>query len=68
MLRAAAVGNTISKEEFKAAVPDLRQELIEAQYELRNNASFPCGLLLAFIRSETVALLTMLKATCSFSA
>ncbi len=40
MLKVSEVGNKISKEDYKAAVPDLRRDLIAAQYELRN-ADFP---------------------------
>jgi polyphosphate:AMP phosphotransferase len=35
MLAAAAVGNTVSKDEFNAAEPELRRELIDAQYDLK---------------------------------
>lgn len=40
MLEAAEVGNAISKEEYRAAVPQLRLDLVNAQYELRD-ADFP---------------------------
>ena len=40
MLEVAEVGNTISKADYKKAVPDLRVGLINAQYDLRN-ADFP---------------------------
>ena len=36
MLEVAEVGNTISKADYKAAVPQLRVDLINAQYDLRN--------------------------------
>ncbi len=40
MLEVCEVGNKISKEEYKAAIPDLRVGLINAQYDLRD-ADFP---------------------------
>ncbi len=40
MLKAAEVGNKVSKEQFNAAIPDLRVDLINAQYDLRD-ADFP---------------------------
>jgi polyphosphate:AMP phosphotransferase len=40
MLEVAEVGNKVSKADYKAAVPDLRVGLINAQYDLRN-ADFP---------------------------
>ncbi len=40
MLEVCEVGNRVSKEDYKAAVPDLRVALINAQYDLRN-ADFP---------------------------
>ena len=40
MLEVAEVGNSVSKAEFKKAVPDLRLGLINAQYDLRD-ADFP---------------------------
>lgn len=40
MLRVSEVGNKIDKAEYKAAVPDLRLNLVNAQYELRD-ADFP---------------------------
>ena len=40
MLEVSEVGNSIDKQEYKAAVPDLRAELVSAQYELRDR-DFP---------------------------
>ncbi len=40
MLKVAEVGNKIDKATFKAAVPQLRLELVNAQYDLRD-ADFP---------------------------
>ena len=40
MLEVAEVGNKIDKAEYRAAVPDLRAQLVHAQYELREK-DFP---------------------------
>lgn len=40
MLEVCEVGNKVSKEDYKAAIPDLRVGLINAQYDLRE-ADFP---------------------------
>jgi polyphosphate:AMP phosphotransferase len=40
MLEVSEVGNKVSKEHYKAAVPDIRVGLVNAQYDLRN-ADFP---------------------------
>ena len=40
MLEVSEVGNAVSKEDYKAAIPDLRVGLINAQYDLRA-ADFP---------------------------
>ena len=40
MLEVSEVGNTISKADYKAAIPELRVGLINAQYDLRD-ADFP---------------------------
>lgn len=40
MLEVSEVGNKISKEDYEAAIPDLRVGLINAQYDLRDKA-FP---------------------------
>ena len=40
MLEVCEVGNKVSKEDYKAAIPDLRVGLINAQYDL-GNADFP---------------------------
>ena len=40
MLEVCEVGNTVSKEDYKAAIPALRVGLINAQYDLRD-ADFP---------------------------
>ncbi len=46
MLAAAEVGNRLSKQEYKDAVPDLRVGLVNAQYDLRR-ADFPVIVLIA---------------------
>ena len=46
MLAAAEVGNRLSKEEYRAVVPDLRVGLVNAQYDLRE-AAFPLIVLIA---------------------
>lgn len=46
MLAAAEVGNRLSKDEYRAIVPDLRVGLVNAQYDLRN-ADFPLIVLVA---------------------
>lgn len=40
MLEVSEVGNKVSKEDYKAAIPDLRVGLINAQYDLKD-ADFP---------------------------
>ena len=40
MLEVCEVGNSVSKEDYEAAIPDLRVGLINAQYDLRS-ADFP---------------------------
>ncbi len=46
MLEVSEVGNKVSKADFKAAIPDLRVGLINAQYELRD-ADFPVVIFVA---------------------
>ncbi len=46
MLKVAAVGNTVSKADFKEAEPTLRLELVNMQYELRD-ADFPVVVVVA---------------------
>lgn len=46
MLAAAEVGNRLSKEDYRAVVPDLRVGLVNAQYDLRD-ADFPLIVLIA---------------------
>jgi AMP-polyphosphate phosphotransferase len=46
MLRAAAAGNTVAKDVFKAALPDLRLGLLNAQFDLAE-ADFPVVVIIA---------------------
>ena len=46
MLRSVAVGNTVDKETFRTTVPQLRQDLIQAQYDLRE-CDFPMVIIIA---------------------
>jgi len=46
VLEAVEVGNAISKEEYQAAVPQLRLDLVNAQYDLKD-ADFPVVVLIA---------------------
>jgi len=46
MLRAAAAGNTVAKDAFKAALPDLRLGLLNAQFDLAE-ADFPVVVIIA---------------------
>jgi AMP-polyphosphate phosphotransferase len=46
MLEAAEVGNRLSKEEYKKVVPQLRVDLVNAQYDLRE-ADFPVVVIIA---------------------
>lgn len=46
MFEAVEIGNRLSKDDFNARVPDLRVNLINAQYDLRE-ANFPVIILLA---------------------
>lgn len=61
MFESAEIGHQIDKETYDAAVPELRQALLEAQLELREQARFPLIVLLNGIegagKGETVKLL-----------
>ncbi len=46
MFEALEIGNTLSKDAYKAQIPDLRVNLINAQYDLRE-ADFPVVILLS---------------------
>ena len=61
MFESAEIGHTIDKATFDAQVPALRQALLEAQYELLQQARFPVLILISGIegagKGETVKLL-----------
>ncbi|CAD5376423.1 Polyphosphate:AMP phosphotransferase [Pseudomonas sp. OF001] len=61
MFESAEIGHQIDKETYDAAVPELREALLEAQLELRQQARFPVIILLNGIegagKGETVKLL-----------
>lgn len=61
MFESAEIGHQIDKEAYDAAVPALREALLEAQFELRQQARFPLIVLLNGIegagKGETVKLL-----------
>ena len=61
MFEAAELGSTVSKEHYKAQVPPLRIDLLEAQRELREQARFPVIVVFAGVdgagKGETVQLL-----------
>jgi polyphosphate:AMP phosphotransferase len=61
MFESAEIGHSIDKATFDAAVPELREALLEAQYELKQQARFPVIILLNGIegagKGETVKLL-----------
>ncbi|CAG0989616.1 Polyphosphate:AMP phosphotransferase [Planctomycetaceae bacterium] len=61
MFEAAELGQKISKEIYKKEEPKLRQELLNAQYELKKQSKFPVIVLIAGVdgagKGETVNLL-----------
>ena len=61
MFESAEIGHKIDKETYEAAVPELREALLEAQFELSQQARFPVIVLLNGIegagKGETVKLL-----------
>ncbi len=61
MFESAEIGHQIDKETYDAAVPELRQALLEAQMELRQQARFPVFILISGLegagKGETVKLL-----------
>ncbi|HYQ40265.1 MAG TPA: polyphosphate:AMP phosphotransferase [Pseudomonas sp.] len=61
MFESAEIGHTIDKETYDAVVPELREALLEAQFELSQQARFPVIVLLNGIegagKGETVKLL-----------
>ncbi len=61
MFEAAEIGHKLSKGEFKCMEPQLRGDLLDAQYELSKNGKFPVIVLFSGVRGagkgETVNLL-----------
>lgn len=61
MFESAEIGHAIEKATFDAVVPELREALLEAQYELKDQGRFPVIILLCGIegagKGETVKLL-----------
>ncbi len=61
MFESAEIGHAIDKETYEAEVPALREALLEAQYELKQQARFPVIILINGIegagKGETVKLL-----------
>ena len=61
MFEAAEIGNKLSRGEFKRIEPQLRTDLLDAQYALSKNAKFPVIILISGVRGagkgETVNLL-----------
>jgi len=61
MFESAEIGHTIDDETFRAQVPALREALLEAQFELKEQARFPVLILISGIegagKGETVKLL-----------
>ena len=61
MFESAEIGHSIDKEAYDAEVPTLREALLEAQYELKQQARFPVIVLINGIegagKGETVKLL-----------
>lgn len=61
MFESAELGHTIDKEAFKAEVPKLRAGLLDAQFDLRENGSFPVVILISGVdgagKSETINVL-----------
>ena len=61
MFESAEIGHSIDKDSYEAALPALREALLEAQYELKQQARFPVIILINGIegagKGETVKLL-----------
>lgn len=61
MFESAEIGHSIDKEAYDAEVPALREALLEAQYELKQQARFPVIVLINGVegagKGETVKLL-----------
>ena len=61
MFESAEIGHSIGKEAYDAAVPELREALLQAQYRLKAQARFPVLILINGIegagKGETIKLL-----------
>jgi polyphosphate:AMP phosphotransferase len=61
MFEAAELGHKLSKDEYRKVEPSLRADLLDAQYDLHKNGSFPVIILISGVRGagkgETVKLL-----------
>jgi polyphosphate kinase 2 (PPK2 family) len=61
MFETAELGHTIAKTVFNRAVPKLRSDLLDVQYRLKENGTFPVIVLISGVRGagkgETVNLL-----------
>lgn len=61
MFESAEIGHAIDKATYDAAVPDLREALLQAQYRLKAQAKFPVLILINGIegagKGETIKLL-----------
>jgi polyphosphate:AMP phosphotransferase len=61
MFQSAEIGHSLSKDEYKRIEPRLRADLLDAQYELSRQATFPVVILIGGVRGagkgETVNLL-----------
>lgn len=58
MFESAELGHVVDKQTFKAEVAQLREDLLEAQYELREKGNFPVLILISGVdgagKSETI--------------
>ncbi len=61
MFESAELGHTIDKKTFRAEVPKLREALLDAQFDLRENGGFPVVILISGVdgagKSETINVL-----------
>lgn len=61
MFESAELGHAIDKKTFRAEVPKLREALLDAQFDLRENGSFPVVILICGVdgagKSETINVL-----------
>lgn len=55
MFESAEIGHAIDKETYDAAVPELREALLQAQYRLKAQARFPVLILINGIEGRARA-------------